>query len=289
MNKNEKPMLVILLTLLLVVTVFFLLFMLREKAIASDKPPVISCSSESIHVSISASDEELLAGVTAFDAEDGDLTDRIVIESISRFVEKGKSIITYAVFDSHNHVATASRELYFTDYVSPRFELTNALEFTTASSVNPLKFIKAYDCIDGDISAKISISTVNPDDYLSTVGSHAVEFRVTNSYGDIATLTTDIVVTNKTSTEMKYTPVINLSTYLVYIDKGEIIDPIDYVEGITVLDKAISKNELGAERFEVDMGDFDSTKAGLYRVIIYCEYEQDSVGSVSLLIAVTED
>ncbi len=289
MNKNEKPLLVILLTLLLIATVGFLLFILRERAMASDKPPVISCSSDSIHVSINAANDELLAGVTAFDAEDGDLTDRIVIESISRFVEKGKSIITYAVFDSHSHVATVSRDLYFTDYTSPRFELTNALEFTTASSVNPLKFVKAYDCIDGDISAKISVSTVNPDDYLSTVGSHAVEFRVTNSYGDIATLTADIVVTNKTSTEMKYTPVINLSTYLVYIDRGEIIDPVDYVEGITILDKTISVSEFGTGIFDVDMGDFDSSKPGLYRVMIYCEYEQDSVGSVSLLIAVSED
>lgn len=42
-----------------------------------------------ISVSIHADEVELLSGVTAYDAKDGDVTDSLAVEHISNFIEKG--------------------------------------------------------------------------------------------------------------------------------------------------------------------------------------------------------
>ena len=183
MSGSRSKLPIAALAALLLATAGFFTYLLREAAAKDDAAPVIVCSSSEIHVSVDASEEELLFGVTAMDAEDGDITSSVVIESISSFVEPGKSIITYAAFDSHNHVATASRTLYYTDYHSPRFRITDSLQFLSGTVINPLLYITAEDCIDGDISNKISMTLLESGDYISAIGVHPVEFRVTNKIG----------------------------------------------------------------------------------------------------------
>ena len=46
-------------------------------------PPVITCSTDSIDVSVTAGEEALLQGVMASDDRDGDLTDQILIKGVS--------------------------------------------------------------------------------------------------------------------------------------------------------------------------------------------------------------
>ena len=59
----------------------YAIFFIREKS--QDKTvPVITIDEEIIDVSIKVTDEELLKGVTASDAKDGDITSKIIIESI---------------------------------------------------------------------------------------------------------------------------------------------------------------------------------------------------------------
>ena len=78
-----------------------------EKMAVDKTLPVITIEEEMIEVSLKSTDEELLKGVTAHDEKDGDLTDKIIIESISRFKEKGISKVIYAVCDSNNNVSRA--------------------------------------------------------------------------------------------------------------------------------------------------------------------------------------
>ena len=209
----------------MITAVVFFLYLLYDRVNSRDIPPVISLASDELHVSVNATDEDLLVGVSAMDAEDGDLSSRVIVESVSRFIDTGKSIITYAVIDSHNNVVTATRTLYYTDYVSPRFVLTGDLEFSYTSIIRPLDYIKAYDCIDGDITGKISMTLLDENDYITSIGRHNVEFRVTNSLGDVASLRTEIVVSDRTYTEQRMMPDIEISTYLVYISRAELVKP----------------------------------------------------------------
>lgn len=54
-------------------------------------------------------EEELFAGVIAFDAEDGELTESIVIEKIVTDKEKATATITYGVADSSGNVGKATQ------------------------------------------------------------------------------------------------------------------------------------------------------------------------------------
>lgn len=54
--------------------------------------------------------EELLEGITAYDSEDGDVTDALVVEKIST-ASDGRVIVTYAAVDSANNVTQKSRML----------------------------------------------------------------------------------------------------------------------------------------------------------------------------------
>lgn len=74
-----------------------------------------------ISVSIHADEAELLAGVTAYDAKDGDVTDSLAVEHISNFIEKGRRKISIVAFDSDNNVTHAEREMVYNDYTSPVF------------------------------------------------------------------------------------------------------------------------------------------------------------------------
>ena len=61
--------------------VFFVKAKLQDKTY-----PVITIDEQIIDVSINVTDEGLLKGVTAYDKKDGDITSKIYIESISKFV-----------------------------------------------------------------------------------------------------------------------------------------------------------------------------------------------------------
>ena len=91
MKKTRKSLLIFLCTVLAVVTVIFFIYRWREQVKGSNSRPVISCPDYPLRVSVSAinNNELLLQDVTASDMEDGDITDSIVVESISQFVEPG--------------------------------------------------------------------------------------------------------------------------------------------------------------------------------------------------------
>ncbi len=85
--------------------------------------PVINVPSESITVSVKGGDAAILEGVTVSDASDGDLTDQLFIESRSTFNDDMRFTATIAVSDSANHITKVTREVEYSDYTSPQFEL----------------------------------------------------------------------------------------------------------------------------------------------------------------------
>ena len=111
-----KPFRIIVLIVFILVTIASLVMFISEKLAVDKTLPQITVEEEMIEVSLKAKDEELLKGVTAHDEKDGDLTDKIIIESISRFTSKGVSKVTYAVCDSNNNVAKATRTIKFKGY-----------------------------------------------------------------------------------------------------------------------------------------------------------------------------
>ena len=156
--------------------------------------PEISFQSEELQVSVTADDAALLEGVTAWDEQDGDVTSSIVVERVSNISSDQQATVTYAAFDQAGNVAKAQRTLRYTDYQSPRFSLSQPLVFSSNRTADVMNFISATDAIDGSLDDRIKASLVGGEGDLTDVGTHEVEFRVTNSMGETIYLTTPVEI-----------------------------------------------------------------------------------------------
>lgn len=191
----------------------------------SGAAPVISFEYDVLEVTTKATDDELLLGVTAEDAEDGDVTDSLLVEASTHFVSDRTVEVTYAAFDSQGHVTKAKRSVRYVDYTPPRFRLSGPLIFSEAGISDILNYVGAHDCIDGDISSHVKAASLESGTLLSTPGVHELEFRVTNSTGDTAYLKTSAEVVSGFSSSMQ----IPLTEYLVYLPVGSEFDPRAYL------------------------------------------------------------
>lgn len=207
----------------------YVVFSVNNAKTADTVPPEISYESDTLEVSVAATDEELLAGMTATDQRDGDVTASLVVVSRSKFVGKGTLRVNYAAFDAAGNAATCSRLVTYTDYTSPRFTLSEPLRFSTEDyNVNLLDRISASDCIDGDITGLIKY-TLNDNAFYGTPGETSITFQVSNSAGDLAELELPGEVL---STENYAKPYPMLTDYLVYTKVGQEIDPASYLVGV---------------------------------------------------------
>jgi hypothetical protein len=210
----------------------------------SGASPVISFESDVLEVTTDATDGELLQGVTAEDAEDGDVTDSLLVETSTHFVSDKTVEVTYAAFDSQGHVTKANRSVRYVDYTPPHFRLSGPLVFSEAGVSELLAYVGAHDCIDGDISSRVKISSLETGTLLSTPGLHYLEFRVTNSTGDTAYLKTTVEVVSGYNSARQ----IPLTDYLVYLPVGSTFDPKAYLTGEYADDRDLTiTNEVNTE------------------------------------------
>ena len=213
----------IIISLLFVAATGLFCFYWYRAEIKEDKTiPVITIENEMLEVPLDASNEDLLVGVSALDAKDGDLTNRVIVESISKFTDKGICKVYYAVCDSDNHVASASRKITYKGYTSPRFYMNRSLCFSQLESIDAASVIGAKDVIDGDISSNIIITSSDYEYGVS--GTYTVKAEVSNSKGDRISISLPMIVEDRNINA----PEIVLSDYLIYVKKGTQIDPMKY-------------------------------------------------------------
>lgn len=125
-------------TLILFATmlVAFIAFSVLDKLKTDNSIPTISLELEELEISVKDKKETLLNGVTAYDEKDGDITDKVLVESISKFIEPGIFDVTYAVSDSDNHVTKKTRRVRYKDYTQPEFYMKRALVYSVDEEVD---------------------------------------------------------------------------------------------------------------------------------------------------------
>lgn len=107
-NGRGRKVLVALLAVITVIVVGACLYLVMNR----DKtPPVITISDDGFTYSQGMSRADLLAGVTAQDDRDGDVTDQIVVEQVTVSEDGTTASITYAVTDNSKNVAKKVREV----------------------------------------------------------------------------------------------------------------------------------------------------------------------------------
>ena len=270
-------------------TIVIILFILAAAAFGISKAvelknrdtsiPEITSDREVLEIPCDYTEEQLMEGLTACDAKDGDLTAEIVAGNFSRFLSPGLCDLTYVVFDSSNQPGSLTRRVRFTDYHSPDFTLTDPLVFeeSEGSYTTVMDQIGASDMLEGDLSDWV-IQTDSDANYQKS-GDYHVQMEVTNSYGDTSSLSLPVHVVKSGSQSME----IVLSSWIVYLDPGSEIRPADYV---TALYNGNGES-IGAEAVSWESG-VDTQTPGVYEIHYTASDGQGHSGETWMTVVVRE-
>lgn len=272
--KTIKQALIILLAILIVANVATYFYFGTSDA---DVRPTISCPSEPLELSVedvrSENAQLLLQDVVAQDEQDGDLTHRILIGSISNLISNDMAKVTYLVFDSDNNVATCVRKIRYLDYHRPVFDVVEPLIFSPTEDVAMLSRLKATDVLDGNISNNIRVSTLEPT---SNSELYYVTVQVSNSSGDTSAVKLPVqMLANDLSR-----PKIELKNYLVYLEKGADFKAHEHIDNVTVSGESQSLLDVATDN-PVDTGE-----AGVYYVTY--SYTANGRTGVAILTVVVQ-
>ena len=275
--KYLRPIIII---IFFIISIIFVIHWYQDKHAANTSVPVIEIKGDVLECSVKDDEHALLQDVIAYDKEDGDLTSRLVIEAISKFVDKKEHIcnVTYTVEDSEHHVTKASRKIKFTDYESPRFTLSKPLCFDVGSDTTVVEVLGATDVYDGDISRNIKILSNNGS--TRAAGEYTVTAQVTNRFGDTAKFKSLVVI--KQSNNLS--PTIQLTENVVYLKVGDSFKPEDYVQSV----KNNKNNDMDKALVEVVNTNVDIKKAGYYSVEYAINPGEKNEGSTYLTVIVED-
>lgn len=264
---------IILIALLVVIGVMFGLTELNRSLSGADVPPTITCDSELIEVSVTAEDALLLSGVTAADKQDGNLTDRVLIQGISKLITENTAKITYIVFDSHGNAASCSRMIRYTDYSKPRFAISKPLIYTDGQEIKLLDRLAVTDALDGNITSSIRVSSLSAttDPEVQTV-----TLQVTNSMGDTARLSLPVVIYSGTVVR----PDVILSDYLIYVNRDTSFNAKEY---LVAVDTPIGSGDTANVQITNTV---DMSNPGTYYV--YYRYPYSVTSGLSVLTVVVQ-
>lgn len=137
-----------------------------------------------------------MAGVTATDKEDGDLTGQIQVEGMVDSQRIGLYSLTYKVSDSDNNVTEQVRtvEVYS---MKPVFIGASDTTLELGTPFDPMDGVGAHDEEDGDLTAQIKVSgSVDSN----KVGRYTLTYQVSDSAGQVVTQQRNITVKEQGAT-----------------------------------------------------------------------------------------
>jgi hypothetical protein len=270
----SKVLRIIVVVCFLITSIVFSFSYFRESNEFDRTVPVITMAKDTLVVSVKDSNEKLLEGVTAFDEKDGDLTDDVIVESVSRFVDDGVCKVTYAVCDSNNHVANATRKVVYHDYHPPVFSLSKSLCYSLYEQVDIKSALHVTDCFDGTLDDSMVITS--PNYVNSAEGVYTIEATVTNSKGDVSSVSLPMVVENRGFSA----PTIELKEYLVYMDRGEVLYPKEFISSATDIDGVNLKHKV-----KIDTN-INFNKEGTYMVHYYATDKSGNRGHSVMIVII---
>ena len=184
--------------------------------------PDFTLDSDVIDVSVKEGDAALLRGVTATDNRDGDISDRIIVDSVSQLTGPNTARVRYYVFDKAENLAIASRTVRYTDYISPRISILQPLVFDVGKTIALRGKVIAHDVLAGNITPSIRLSSDDLNN--KAAGIYHLTIWAMNKMGDVSSVSVPIVVREPEPEA----PVIELTEYLTYLNLGDSFDPKDY-------------------------------------------------------------
>lgn len=195
--KKRKPVrfIVMLLVFFLVAGAFGYYYYNNELKNSINRPVIEFDDDYKTVISVKSTEQDLLKNVKATDAEDGDISNEVIVEQMSNLIDGNRREVVYVVCDSDNNVTKVTKEITYSDYTSPVIE---AIEGNTVIKERKysdiLSCFKATDVIDGDISDKIKIDSIDTSKDSISRGVFPLVLSVTNSCGDVSYLETSVTL-----------------------------------------------------------------------------------------------
>ncbi|MBC1650160.1 DUF5011 domain-containing protein [Listeria booriae] len=190
------------------------------------------------------------AGITANDTEDGDLTDRIDIDSSNvDMTQPGTYAVEYSVTDSDNNTTKITRHVYVRTNDKPVIHASDQT-FKAGASFDPFAGMSASDTEDGDITANVTITANDVD--ASKAGTYHVTYSVTDSDGNETEKTITVTILSNDA------PVIHGQD--VTFKAGKAFDPMAGVTASDTEDGDITS------AIEMTANDVNPDVAGVYHV-----------------------
>ena len=234
--------------------------------------PVISCPEGVLEVSASDPESALLQGVTAFDEQDGDLTNRVILGGVSKLISNDTAKVTLLVFDSDDNMGKYTRYIRYTDYRLPRFSIDEPLIYSTTEDVSILERISAYDVVDGNLNEAIRVSTLEGS---SDSRRYTIAVQVTNSLGDTASLELPVLLLDTDALR----PTVTLNEYLLYLKTDSQFDPAALLAGVEDPAGIANLDDVQIE------SNVDTSVAGTYQ-IVYTYVSGDHIGTAIATVVV---
>ena len=240
-------------------------------------PPQIRMDADTLTVSVADGDEALLQGVTATDNRDGDISGSVIVEDVSQLTGPNSARVRYIVFDKAENYATASRTVVYSDYEAPRISILQPLVYNVGEVVALQGRVIARDCLEGNITSSIRLSSQDLNN--KSAGTYHLTIWAMNRLGDISTVEVPVIVRE----EDPDAPVIELTQYLAYLERGEEFNPRTYF-------KAYFENETSRLRRLYDQlevtGEVDTETPGTYEVSYAAVNRQGIRGEQILTVVV---
>jgi oligopeptide transport system substrate-binding protein len=201
-----------------------------------------------------------LAGVTAIDNVDGDVTADIVVNSSAvDLMTPGLYLVTYQVEDASGNKSPFSQAFIQVkrfsddaDLVPPTISGATNFTYTIGVSTAPdyLTGVTATDVVDGNVTASLTVDSSAVD--LTTPGVYIVTYTAKDQYDNVGTAQVAVTVVNETVPPV-ITGVRNIDVYVNGLP--------NYKLGLKVSDNV---SELTVDDIVFDTSKVDTTKSGRY-------------------------
>ena len=254
--KLIKKSLIVVLILLIVYQTVTILYAKGNRGSA----PVISSDVDELRIPCQFTQEDLLQGLTAYDVEDGYITEKILIGGFSDFTERGVSSLEYAVYDNDGNIATFDRKVVFSDYRPPRITMADPCVFKPVDNEYniPTLSIGGSDKLDGDISRHILITSEDLD--YSVPGTYTASVYLKNSFGDEVNMDLPIHILDPGISGYS----IELTKPLIYVDKGSAVKPEKYIAAVR---NEYTGEIIPAKEYDLTINsEVNTSKDGIYEI-----------------------
>ena len=238
-------------------------------------PPEIRMDSDVITVSAADGDEALLQGVTAVDNRDGDISGTVLVDGVSQLTGPNSARVRYIVFDRAENAATASRTVVYSDYEAPRITILQPLVYYVGETIALRGRVIAHDCLEGNITERIRISSQDLSN--RTAGVYHLTIWVMNKLGDFSAVNVPVIVRE----DNPAAPVIELNSYLVYLERGEEFDPQTYFQ--TYLESSEYRGRGYYNQLEVT-GEVDTDTPGTYEITAISNTDESVTASAFVIV-----